>query len=194
MKKLSKKTKIKNVKKNAFEKLTPPQQRVAIAKDVLEQIRIKRFTPYSGKYISSINFKNGLYKSEMGSKDIKSNFAKIKNCSVCAMGACLMSATKFANKLNFEDVGVHRTDFKDEKVKDLFSSIFSPEQLLLIEIAFEGNDSGADRMGYDIFGADYPTCEITQKCDEFYLKYEDEKSRMVAIMKNLIKNKGEFKP
>lgn len=181
----------KIAKKVPFSKLSKPQKRVAIAKDVLQQIKQKKYIAEAERYVSRINFVDAF---DSYGEDIKSNFKKIKDCRVCAMGACLMSATKFANKLNFEDVGHSISDLKNEKVQTLFAEIFSPKQLLLIETAFEGNNGG-DKVGEEIFEID--SCQYANekiKCDKFHDKYDNPQSRMIGIMENIIKNKGEFKP
>ena len=190
----------KNKKKVSFEKLSPSQKRVTIAKDVIAQIKLGRYIADSGSYIANINFKNNLGDDEMHNKDIKKNFGKIKSCTVCAMGACLMSATKFANKLSFGDVGDSVRDLVNDKVKDLFSKLFSPEQLLLIETAFEGGGDDTDgdsRVAYDLFDLDrnqFEGSDFLQPSDEFRNNYYESEKRLIAIMENIIKNKGTFKP
>lgn len=180
------------VKKVPFSKLSKAKKRVAIAKDVLKQIRVGKYIANKGKYISRVDapdIEDVYYQS-----DIKKNFSKIKNCNVCAMGACLMSATKFANKLKFQDIGSGVGDLNNPKVKDLFKSIFSPEQLLLIERAFE-DKTGGSTVGCDVFGLEEWDFEKQiQKCSEFYGEYNNDETRLIGIMNNIIKNKGTFKP
>lgn len=209
MKKLSKKRKTKKV---PFSQLSPEKKRVAIARDVLEQIRIGRYISNGGSYIDALQMKDGKDKWDMNNLDIKSNFGKIKNCKVCAMGACLMSITKFENKLDFYDIGNEIDNLNNEKTKILFQSIFSPEQLLLIERAFEGK-SGGTTVGVNIFRLSEDDFKSKiNKCQKFYKKFElkpkkdatrkekenrtrlNHQNRMVGIMKNIISNKGEFKP
>lgn len=191
MKKQSKKI-AKKVK--PFSSLSKPEKRVAIAKDVLQQIKIGKYIAETGSYIGGIKFIGGEYISDMENEDIQKNFKKIRKCEVCAMGACLMSVTKFANKLEFGDIGSSITELNNDKVKRLFASIFSPSQLLMIERAFEG-DSGGTTVGCDVFDLDeYDFEKQIEKCDEFYKSYFEQEERLVAIMKNIIKNKGTFKP
>ena len=200
MKKLSKKSKIKRAKKVPFSKLSKPQKRVAIAKDVIAQIKIGRYVANVGAYIDSINFKNDLEMGEMKNKDIQKNFGKIENCTVCAMGACLMSATKFANKLNFRDIGGSTDDLDNKKVKDLFSKLFSPEQLLMIETAFEGEGESwndESRVAYDLFNLNkgyFKGSDMLRASDSFGNGYEEDDEKLIAIMQNIIDNKGTFKP
>ena len=191
MKKLSKKIKVKKVKKVPFSKLSKSQKRVAIARDVLEQIKQEKYVANTGSYISYMTFNGGEYINKY--EDIKKNFKKINNCRVCAMGACLLSATKFANKLSFGDIGDSIDGLHNDKVKELFASIFSPLQLLMIETAFEKKHEGT-RVGVRLFDMDKFNYDgELRKCVAFCDSYHPQ-DRMIAIMKNIIKNKGTFKP
>lgn len=188
MKKLS----IKSKKKpKPFSKLSQPEKRVAIARDVLLQIKHQKYIANAGAYIKNMTF-DGIYINN--GEDIKKNFKNIHRCSVCAMGACLLSATKFANKLSFDDIGESIDSLRNDKVRELFASIFSPLQLLMIETAFEGKFSGT-RVGVSLFDMNkYEHQNELNKCIEFYHNHFNAESRMITIMKNIIKNKGEFKP
>lgn len=180
------------VKKVPFSKLSKAEKRVAIAKDVLQQIRVGKYIADAGRYIYGVDapdIEDVYYES-----DIKKNFSKIKECKVCAMGACLMSATKFANKLKFQDIGSGISDLNNPQVKSLFKSIFSPVQLLLIERSFEGR-TGGSTVGCDVFGLDeFDFNQQIEKCSDFYHEYPTDEDRLVGIMNNIIENKGTFKP
>lgn len=217
MKTPSKKTKTKKVKKVSFSKLSKPQKRVAIAKDVLMQIKRGKYIAGTGSYITNVKVEGVRgnaegYFGKIKSQPIKENFAKIQECTVCAMGACLMSITKFENKLDFGEVGSGVSAINNEKVKELFSSLFEPLQLLLIERAFEG-DSGGTLVAEQLFNLDECDSDIRKqviKCEKFYQRFtenEDKLSdyelteqrekndelRLTAIMENIIRNKGTFK-
>jgi hypothetical protein len=64
------------------------------------------------------------------------------------------------------------------------NKIFSKDQQKLMELAFEGGDGLFDYCGMD-------DDEITE-VDNFYSEYSDEKERLRAILKNVIKNGGKF--
>ena len=80
-------------------------------------------------------------------------------------------------------------DSLDEK--EVFSnglnSLFSYSQLRLIEIAFE--------RGLGAFkDYDYNLEPSTKRAAQFGRKFKTEKSRLRAIMKNIVENKGTFIP
>lgn len=207
------KTKSKKItkKKTPFSKLSKPKKIVAIAKDVLMQIKNRRYIANTGAYITSIKMNEG-YLRDFIDQSIKKNFGKIKKCTVCAMGACLMSITKFENKLNFGEVGSSASDLDNPKVKELFSSLFTPIQLLLIERAFEG-ESGGTLVAEQIYDIDEYESDIkkqVKKCEKFYQRFnkieegldinkrveqqeKNSEKRLTAIMDNIIYNKGTFK-
>ena len=180
-----KKTKRKNI---PFAKLSKAQQRVKVAKDVLVQLKKKKYIADTGAYIDGIDLKNAGLRNE---DNIKSNFRKIKACKCCALGSCLLSITKFKDTLTIGDVSAGKYVFYDN-AKKIFK-MFSPHQLLLIENSFEGKSEGdgSSRIGYTVFMAN-TTFEEKEKCRSFYLKYPDAELRLVAIMKNIISNKGLF--
>jgi hypothetical protein len=117
-----------------FNKLSVNEKAVLVAKDVLEQIKAKKYTPKKAIYLNVIggfNFEGS----------IKENFDKIQECKVCALGSMLMSSTHLGNILTTEDLPTIASsqDLKNsEKITELFNSIFTNHQLLMIESAFEG--------------------------------------------------------
>ncbi len=194
----------KNLTVEEFDALPKNEKAVLVAKDVLKQIKLKKYIPNAGNYIkynSSIDDLEdlGLKKKD----DVRNNFDKIPPCEVCALGSMLLSCTKLGNRLTFNDVDIingTKIDILDKpKIKKLFNSIFDGYQLLLIENAFEKPSVSSDRYAKNILGLKLSD-EDFDKCDDFFYKYgselkskiENNHNRMVAICKNIIKNKGTF--
>lgn len=184
-------------KKSKFDLATKPQRRVMIAKDVIAQLNTKQLVAASGSYVAL----NDAAKNIDSDESVKSNYAKIKKCNVCALGACLMSATKFGNILSFEDISATNMvdTHNDHPSKRLFKKIFTPKQLLMVESTFEGDNSEQMRYAYDAFGATLSDKE-SELCFSFFKrnfprkrKFSDD-FRLRAIMENIIKNKGVFIP
>lgn len=165
-----------------FKSLSRAEQRVLIAKDVLVQIRAKKYRPNAGSYV---NF--GKYFP--GDESIQKHIDEV-TCNCCALGACLLSTTKYKNKLDFSDT--YRLDATNDSW-GLLKDIFSPRQLTMIEYAFEVSSVGT-RVGENYYGTHIDS-ELEDKCIAFgKVNYDSDKKRLIAIMKNIIKNKGTFKP
>lgn len=189
----------------AFEKASPAKKRVMIAEDVLAQLKAEKMSATGGTYVTLWMGDN--YELTDSNEDIKQNYDKINSCSVCALGACIMSATKFANHVKFEDIKFDNA-LKSKRVKSLLTGIFDKKQIYLIETAFEGfneydyDEDKPENERIIIFAINALkvkrnslTDEEKKACRKIYEKYiDDENGRLKAIMKNIIKNKGEFKP
>jgi hypothetical protein len=164
--------------------------RMAVAQDIIDQVYMQKFVPNSGSYLRFLDTENAEYK-----ESVKDNFEKIRECHVCAIGACLLSAIKFKNSFTFADLEqVKETEFflHSDKVHKLLS-IFSPQQLLLIETAFERSEHGS-KIARKI--DEYVGTKISNihEAERFGRRHEWDSNRMIAIMENIIENKGEFKP
>lgn len=179
-----------------FSKLSKADQRIAIAKDVILSLRRGQYIAETGRYVNldEIEIKKDAFDVHYDTKlDIQKTLNKVKMCPVCALGACILSLTRFKNKLKWGDVGMNGAAMDSPRTKKLFSSLFSPEQLLLIESAFEGYNPGSDRIADQLFDFNDLTDEQISKVEEFRYRYDEPNDRLVAIMKNIIKNKGIFK-
>jgi len=180
-----------------FAKLDAAGKRVMIAKDILLQLDAKKLVAEQGRYVSI----SSLYEFD-DTQDIKANYSKIKECPVCALGACLMATTKFNNHLKFGDIGPTVSYMNTSKVSFVLQELFSDEQLLLIECAFEGMITGESSYASQTFGTNLPADEFKKAYDfanKFREKYSiDAKNtstlKMEAIMNNIIQNKGTFIP
>lgn len=188
MKKLTKKEIQAEIKRRnkLFKNATKPQKRVLIAKDVIQQINLGRIIPKSMSWVDfDSSFKQGSVRDHLLGKE---------ECKACALGGIFASCTLFNNETTFEkdrdfleDLGFSIFDY-NKKPKNGMMSIFSKSQLKLIEFAFEEGDGW---------------CLVTDACDpakselsaiDFGKKFSNSKDRMVAIMENIIKNNGLFKP
>ncbi len=151
---------------------------VRVAADVLESLKV--LTVVHGKYVYSEKIS---FEGLKGSKE-QAQYLK-KECDVCALGACLLSLVTLKNKFEFSA----QANYDGEKyicmgwqeVADRLSEAFTQEQIQLIEDAFECAQ----------LGTSYPS---TEHAIRFGKRYTDNKQRVRAIMKNIIRNGGEFIP
>jgi hypothetical protein len=167
-----------------FASLNEAERRVLIAEDVLKQIEVGAYRPLKGFYINDFT----VTRVNTRTKSIQKLFDDIE-CQCCALGACLLSTTKYKNKLVVDDVIELRSKSGAWK---LLKDVFTSKQLLMIEYAFEGR-FGGDRVGEDCFKDELSFPE-EKECVEFGRNYVNSRPRLIAIMKNIIENKGEFIP
>lgn len=182
-----------------FEALSRPEKRVAIARDVLAQIRLKKLIPTYGYWLTGPD-QDDLFTE----KDIKNNselqevLGKTKECEGCALGGMFMCAVRAADKLKLGDLDGVKDFLSDQEedpeaypnrsaehtvvqMSDTFrylEKFFSRSQLEMIEAAFESNGG----TFHDAAGR------------EFAIDADEPTDRMRLIMENIVVNKGTFRP
>jgi hypothetical protein len=163
------------MKTKSFTKLSAAQKRVAIAKDVLKQIKAQKMLIESNAYwnveADNLEFDTQVDKAILCKRDTK--------CTCCAAGAAVLSGIRLFNKVTIaaENGGY------SERVK---SEYFSQAQMGLIEAAFE-ESSGAHLSGNR-------NSQKYKKACRFNDGIDNDETRAIRIFKNIIKNNGEFKP
>jgi hypothetical protein len=163
-----------------FDKLPKNLQKIFIAKDVIAQIRIGRIKPARDGYI------NLPFGGVGDNRSVKDHFDELNGCTVCGLGACLISTIKYKNTLTFDDL----TDAfsTSNRIKSLLLSVFSLRETALIEACFEqGDHQFADKQNYQM---DY---DEWWRCKDFFNRYRKSYDRLTAIMQNIIDNNGEIK-
>lgn len=194
-------------------------KRVLIAKDVIEQIKLHRFKPSSGQWISfgfdlhrrwdnaELEVSNSGYNSPVLSENVREKFLakELPPCSCCALGGMFMSCTLLNNQTTVQQLNTASNALGDaiESPEEFAESrvfsnglikFFSAAQLKLIETAFEGNGGYFYETPYDEEGELIKRPAATMAALEWQDKYPDVKKRLIAIMQNIIKNNGTFKP
>jgi len=188
-----------------FETLKPAEKRVAIARDVLAQIALKRFKPVSGFWITTPGNKGDIFNEKDVKKDpeLQSIFQKTKQCDGCAIGGMFMCAVERSDKLKLselecvksfkEQVKYHdshpndvspklREEISEEDAFDYLGKFFSKDQLEMIEVAFEQGGGAISKF------------DCNTEALQFVEKVEEPADRMKLIMQNIVVNKGKFCP
>ena len=172
--------------KKPFNRLSKSQQRVAIAKDVLLQLRKKRFRSKLGSYVRIPNLWGVEDNYRQANECILDGSA---TCQVCAKGALFMSHVMKTNHISLRDVD----DIGEYKIKERLK-MFSIGQLDLIECAFEKRViEDGDRILRDYNDINESYTSLSKSAIQFGRKHK-KADRLSAIMKNIIKNNGTFKP
>lgn len=173
-----------------FAKLSRNEQRVAIAKDVLKQIKAQSYIPSYGKYLDAPLGKHPEPFTFSASLEEPINLQNIipTRCSVCAIGALFVSMVRVGNNVS-SDAGSIYTDYgrKNKKVVHLsptvlfntLSDYFSFDELRAMESLFEGWESRV---------------VIPQKNAAAYRKVANSTpaARLKFIMQHIMDNDGMF--
>lgn len=175
--------------------MTKVQRRkiVAIAKDVLAQMKFLRVSRGT-YYLEMTSDVEDILEQNRG-RSLKNLMPRLltpkKPCEVCARGAMFLSYVNLYNNVRVPtEVGTVWNGLADmasekhaEEINPL-AGIVEPTQLGLIETAFECDDQfGFGNRDDDVIAA-----------VRFGHRYTDARHRLRAIMRNIIKNDGEFVP
>ncbi len=191
-------------------------RRVAIAKDVIAQLEIKRYVPNQGRWCSaysSIDHMHGVHHPKFEENTELQPVLNESVCEVCALGAVFASAVGLYNNWKVTPA-TSRGRFHYNDIEIVLENYFDPIQLMAMEIAFEVGDGGSewrvdDTDDYDVVrddtmqdAADAVGYEIDDETVETLFDrsmimgsvFPDITERMIAIMRNVIQHNGEFKP
>lgn len=113
-------------------------------------------------------------------KRINPGGGRRNSCRVCAIGAIFAADVFKRNRFN---VTPYMASVSDGAIREHMKEIFAPQDLALIESAFEG------------FSVDEasPLFSLSEYARKFYNSVDDDTARMIRIMKNIIKH-GCFRP
>lgn len=165
-----------------WDKMSREERAVALAKDVLAIIGAKRVKVDTGSYIRMADVKGNV------KDDAKKVLSRQRDCEVCAKGALLFAKITARNNATLRDIGgrqynkVVEISPGSEECVDAVSDAFDADTCHRIEAAFEGcfhwatNDEGGSFKG----------------AVGWQKKYVSPRSRLIAIMKRVIKNNGSF--
>lgn len=181
--------------KDEFKKMSAADKRVAIAKDVIAQINLETYKPQKGTYVDihETDKANEIDNVDEKPADLMMSQGMVQ-CTVCAKGAMFMShIRKDAGSCTIEEA----QEGQDEDViEDRLEDLFGEKQLDLIEAAFEKDDSFYSEVHEeDCFDDEYNPIDgnVAEKAQKWGRKYTTDQKRLVAIMRNIIKNEGTFK-
>lgn len=173
-----------------FEDADKANKRMMIACDVLRMIRNQSLYPEQGTYITAF----------FGEFDLLKTVSS-KTCQACALGSMFVS---FVLRRKCEGVRFiyypqeYCSCIGGETVVQHLSKYFSKRQLILIESAFECGDvvviNTPASAECQLTIKNLPKKKDVQKAISFGCDYPNDFARLEAIMKNIIQNKGTFKP
>jgi hypothetical protein len=155
-----------------FRNLPPEEQRVAIAKDVLKQMKLKKIKPSHGVYLDLTG--SVPISGDEQVCDVLAN----KHCEVCALGGMMVAAVMKADDLKVSQLYLQSENLYaigGNDCSSYLSRFFTHDQLKQIEAAFER----------------WTECD-GQDVKPFAPEARGAVKRMTLVMKNIIKNNGTF--
>ena len=158
-----------------FEELTPKQKRIQIALDVLKHLRSGYLQASKGVFAhvgDSCQF-GDRWDPDRNTQEFLQDQ---QQCQVCGIGALLVTRT-----LEYNEVQINHNPKRNEVHQGL-QGIFSESQLALIENAFEK----------DVEVNAYAPQDICTAAAKMYRGSTNSKTRLAAIMRNIIRNGGTF--
>lgn len=174
-----------------FEKKSLSEQRLAIARDVIEQIEAGDLTAASAYFASSdlSRFEDRIFRREsLGEVDASVVLPQVADCRVCGIGSLFKCAVENANSLPIKDL-LHG-DTRENEVRYL-RTWFSKEQLNLVEDFYERHTRWQDyHSSYTRVGAR----SGKPVGDSPIMAMEHDGTRLKMIMENIIANNGKFNP
>ncbi len=195
--------------KKQWSELTKAEKRVSIAKDVIKQLKAGKIIAKRGTYffMDDIRVRDEFYTTSVKNPDrdsseweIRKNvelqpfLQKAKKCDACALGSMFICEVTERDKFKSKYLCIN--DKQILKRLDIFSKL----QLRLIEAAFERQvivdveKKLVIKKGASMNSPDTITTLLAKKAIKFGYKYKSNSKRLIAIMMNLIKNKGQFIP
>jgi hypothetical protein len=190
--------------KEEMEKLPLAEQRVLIAKDVLELLDANKIQTKSGKYLWT-DAEFYLRTDDNDEPDheglvierFRKEWAKEEpHCGVCQIGGLFVAALDIFNSLKLITVGFNDPD--DAHMTKYLKKWWSEHDLRVMECAFEGNWNGShsDQFIDEIDGELLPEVsaafDFYESCTSWPPLTDEE--RMRSILGNIISNNGEFVP
>ena len=165
-----------------FQKLSKKQRRLAIARDVLSQLRAKKFIAQTGIYLRADDLKN-----EEAAEPVDLQCFLLQTnpqCTVCGIGAAVCSLARLGDEVQYGSEGAFRdnTDYHGK-----LRPVFSEKQIHLIEWAFEGRETTDEAY-------DFLSTKERLSAEKFFTKHPNTDKRLAAIFRNIVKNNGTFKP
>ena len=169
----------------AFKAATKSERAVMVARDALKMLDKGKTKGSEGNWVNLTSVLGDVYRLDQKERNRQicdvSDLTSFVGCKVCALGSLMLSEIRHTNSLTVGGAG-NQVYYIAEK--DRLDAMFSRHQQMLMELAFEGGGGN--------FSVDDVSETESEKVLKFYRSYKTENGRLRAILKNVIKNGGEF--
>jgi len=175
-----------------FAALPPNKQRAAIALDGLKLLAARKLVAVRGRYVQNVprRVQDALYKSESNGHSFQDTIANsdMDGCQVCAKGLIFLCTIARRNQVTDRQasdfIGFSSgSAWTGAKMASTLGNVFAAEQLRLMEVEFENQD-------FEYVNGHAPN-HVRAVMQLSWLSTND---RLVAILRNIVDNDGEFKP
>lgn len=153
-----------------FNKMTDAEKRVAVAKDVIQQLVAEHFVATKGTYCNLQLTGEQKEKAFEQTPDMSTLIEQVPECNVCGIGALFASTVRMRNKVEF--TSVYRGT-----IHNYLDDLFTHSDLMQIEGYFERGSHGNS-----------PDWRAPINSER------DDNKRLTMIMENIISNDGTFDP
>lgn len=166
-----------------FKNMSKARQRVAIAKDVLEQLNAHKIEATEKVWVNINTWKAN--RPSKGS-DLRTEIVKAPKCYTCALGALFVCSVMRDARARVEDAYFDITQevAGPTALQRQLEKYFTESQARLIELAFERGN------GWAVKAED----KRDQDAIRFGKQFPSEQIRLEAIMHNIVANNGTFNP
>lgn len=173
-----------------MKKLTSKQKarakaRIAIAKDVIAQIKAKRYLARTGCYIQGLNTAAILMEGK--SVDMRSHLTKTLTpkapCAVCALGSAFMSCVRIYDKFQLNHKTTDGSGVNYNAMHRKLREFFTRSELLAIENSFERGAIAGGGFEWDNTSGGY----------KIFLRDLNQEERLTWLMNAIIRIGGENK-
>lgn len=200
-----------------YKRVGVKRQRVLIAQDVLKWMKTKFITPTQCEYVKGkVSADSELDDEKFDRDQFHDTLLAMPECQACGVGALLIARCMRFDQVTNYTMGVFSKEddisLDGGEIENGLDGIFSDKQLSMIETAFEvfipaifhdGSWGGVSRRRLapaawreEPLASEfkYLSDEEENACFKFGIRFKSAETRMVGIMKNIIKNEGTFKP
>lgn len=177
-----------------WENFTAQEKRLAIAYDMIQAVLASVYEPKTHNgYIKRGVLEDVAEAAGITSiRELLNTPGLVQDCEVCILGGCFLSLIRFENHVSISELDEQYFGFRDSSARQRLAESFDPFQLDLLESAFETD------MAHSIVEDDHDY-SIAEKrklaaAVHFGKAYADPSDRALAVLINVVKNKGTFKP
>lgn len=201
MEKIKVKQESTKAKNKRFWALQKRDQRVAVARDVLAMIKVNKIKAERGTYVDIVEKDWGSFWGKVLSAKGEERLDEViikegVSCTCCGIGSLFVGLVDMGDKVKVEDVMTknwrldeYETYINDDSMREKLRKVFSPDQIGLIETAFEKRQC----FDHEYFLTP-ESIRLTRLATAFGRKYKKDETRLRAIMLNIIAHRGTFKP